>query len=244
MSPVPARHSVTDIAPATAWTMIRTPSVPRARPIPAQPTRALPENIKFPPVRDINWWPGRPTVKSCRPPLRHGRHESRSRRRTPGALRPDPRRHGDADLEHIRTVTAYGQAINARRLELLHSGGLAARVAPRSWKCSTACCSSPNSATTSCTAATTTCPGRGVPPDRYQWDFNVDTAQWKVMHHEGHPPAHQHRRQGLRPRYSVLRAQPAQDWFGHHAVQVALLGAVFPPCPSWRRSSSRTSPEG
>jgi hypothetical protein len=38
---------------------------------------------------------------------------------------------GDADLEHVRTVTAYGRAIDARRLELLRTGGpRAARPAP------------------------------------------------------------------------------------------------------------------
>lgn len=30
---------------------------------------------------------------------------------------------GDEDLAHIRNVTAYGQAIKARRIELLHVGG-------------------------------------------------------------------------------------------------------------------------
>ena len=136
---------------------------------------------------------------------------------------------GDADLEHIRTVTAYGQAINARRLELLHSGGPGGASRAAVLEMLYRLLQFSELGHNILHGSYDHLPGAGeYHSDRYQWDFNVDTAQWKVMHHEGHHPHTNIVGKDYDLGYSVLRGQPAQDWFGHHAVQVALLGAVFP----------------
>ena len=87
-------------------------------------------------------------------------------------------------------------------------------------------------------------PGSGeYHSDRYDWDFNVDVARWKVMHHEGHHPYTNivGRDHDLGQR--AARGQAAQDWFGHHAVQVAFSAPSSRSSPSWRPFWWRTSPE-
>jgi hypothetical protein len=136
---------------------------------------------------------------------------------------------GDADLEHIRTVTAYGQAINARRLELLRTGGPRATARAGVLEMLYRLLQFSELGHSILHGSYDHLPGAGeYHSDRYEWDFNVDTAQWKVMHHEGHHPNTNIVGKDHDLGYSVLRGQAAQDWFGHHAVQVALLGAVFP----------------
>lgn len=136
---------------------------------------------------------------------------------------------GEADLEHIRTVTAYGQAIDARRLELLHTGGPRAAGRAAVLEMLYRLLQFSELGHNILHGSYDHLPGAGeYHSERYRWDFNVDTAQWKVMHHEGHHPHTNIVGKDHDLGYSVLRGQAAQDWFGHHAVQVALLGAVFP----------------
>lgn len=136
---------------------------------------------------------------------------------------------GDTDLEHIRTVTAYGQAINARRLELLRAGGTGAVGRAAVLEMLYRLLQFSELGHNILHGSYDDLPGAGdYHSDRYQWDFNVDTAQWKVMHHEGHHPNTNIVGKDHDLGYSVLRGQAAQDWFGHHAIQVALLGAVMP----------------
>jgi ferredoxin-NADP reductase/fatty acid desaturase len=139
---------------------------------------------------------------------------------------------GEADLDHIRTVTAYGQAINARRLELLRDGGPGATGRAIVLEMLYRLLQFSELGHNILHGSYDHLPGSGeYHSDRYSWDFNVDVAQWKVMHHEGHHPYTNVVGKDHDLGYSVLRGQPAQDWFGHHAVQLALLGAVFPFLP-------------
>ncbi len=136
---------------------------------------------------------------------------------------------GDADLEHIRSVTAYGEAINARRLELLRDGGPRAIARATVLEMLYRLVQFSELGHNILHGTYDHLPGNGdYHSDRYQWDFNVDPAQWKVMHHEGHHPNTNIVGKDHDLGYSILRGQPAQDWFGHHAVQVGLFAAISP----------------
>ena len=67
--------------------------------------------------------------------------------------------------------------------------------------------------------------------ERYQWDFNVDLRQWKVMHHEGHHPHTNIAGRDHDLGYSISRAMAGQDWFGHHILQTALIGVLAATAP-------------
>ena len=136
---------------------------------------------------------------------------------------------GAADLEHIRSVTAYGQAINARRLELLRDGGPRAVARAIVLEMLYRLLQFSELGHNILHGTYDDLPGNGdYHSDRYQWDFNVDPAQWKVMHHEGHHPNTNIIGKDHDLGYSILRGQPAQDWFGHHAIQVGLFAAISP----------------
>lgn len=136
---------------------------------------------------------------------------------------------GESDLAHIRNVTAYGKAIDARRLELLRSGGPGAyrRAAVLEMLYRLLQFSELGHNILHGTYDHLADNGE-YHADRYMWDFNVDTDKWKVMHHEGHHPYTNILGKDHDLGYSVVRGQAAQDWFGHHAVQVAIVGAVAP----------------
>ena len=136
---------------------------------------------------------------------------------------------GDADLEHIRSVTAYGQAINARRLELLRDGGPRATSRAVVLEMLYRLLQFSELGHNVLHGTYDDLPGNGeFHSDRYRWDFNVDPAQWKVMHHEGHHPHTNIVGKDHDLGYSILRGQAAQDWFGHHAIQVGLFTAISP----------------
>ncbi len=136
---------------------------------------------------------------------------------------------GEADLAHIRTVTAYGQAINARRLELLRDGGPGATSRAIVLEALYRLLQFSELGHNILHGSYDDLPGNGrYHSDRYDWDFNVDPTQWKVMHHEGHHPNTNIVGKDHDLGYSVLRGQAAQDWFGHHAVQLLLFGAMSP----------------
>lgn len=136
---------------------------------------------------------------------------------------------GESDLAHIRNVTAYGKAIDARRRELLHSGGPGAyrRAAVLEMLYRLLQFSELGHNILHGTYDHLADNGE-YHADRYAWDFNVDTDTWKVMHHEGHHPYTNILGKDHDLGYSVVRGQAAQDWFGHHAAQVAIIGAVSP----------------
>ena len=136
---------------------------------------------------------------------------------------------GEADLEHIRAVTAYGQAINARRLELLRDGTPRAVARATVLEMLYRLLQFSELGHNILHGSYDHLPGNGeYHSERYHWDFNVDPAQWKVMHHEGHHPYTNIVGKDHDLGYSVLRGQAAQDWFGHHAIQLALFTAVSP----------------
>jgi ferredoxin-NADP reductase/fatty acid desaturase len=132
-------------------------------------------------------------------------------------------------LAHIRTVTAYGQAINARRLELLADGGPRAMFRAGVLETLYRLLQFSELGHNILHGTYDELPGNGdFHSDRYAWDFNVDTQQWKVMHHEGHHPNTNIVGKDHDLGYSLLRGQAAQDWFGHHAVQLLLFTAASP----------------
>lgn len=136
---------------------------------------------------------------------------------------------GAADLAHIRAVTAYGQAINARRLELLRDGGPRATSRAIVLEALYRLLQFSELGHNILHGSYDDLPGNGqYHSDRYRWDFNVDPTQWKVMHHQGHHPNTNIVGKDHDLGYSVLRGQAAQDWFGHHAVQLLLFGAASP----------------
>ena len=136
---------------------------------------------------------------------------------------------GEDDLTHIRNVAAYGQAIDARRRELLRAGGPGAvrraAVLEALYRLLQFSELGHNILHGSYDHLAD---NTGYHSELYAWDFNVDESQWKVMHHEGHHPYTNILGKDHDLGYSVVRGQPAQDWFGHHAVQLAILGAVAP----------------
>ena len=136
---------------------------------------------------------------------------------------------GEADLAHIRNVTAYGEAINARRLELLRDGGPRATGRAIVLEMLYRLLQFSELGHNILHGSYDDLPGNGqYHSDRYHWDFNVDPDQWKVMHHEGHHPNTNIVGKDHDLGYSVLRGQAAQDWFGHHALQLVLFGAASP----------------
>lgn len=136
---------------------------------------------------------------------------------------------GDADLEHIRSVTAYAQAINARRLELLRDGTPRAIARATVLEMLYRLLQFSELGHNILHGTYDDLPGNGeYHSERYRWDFNVDPAQWKVMHHEGHHPNTNIVGKDHDLGYSILRGQAAQDWFGHHAIQLGLFTAVSP----------------
>lgn len=139
---------------------------------------------------------------------------------------------GDEDLAHIRNVTAYGQAINNRRIELLRDGrpksvGRAAilEMLYRLLQFS-------ELGHNIIHGSYDHLPNCGeYHSERYEWDFNVDIGQWKVMHHEGHHPHTNIAGRDHDLGYSISRAMAGQDWFGHHVVQTAVIGALAATAP-------------
>jgi ferredoxin-NADP reductase/fatty acid desaturase len=137
---------------------------------------------------------------------------------------------GDEDLAHIRNVTAYGQAINARRIELLRDGS--PKAVGRAVVLEMLYRLLQFSELGHNIIHGSHLPNRGeYHSERYEWDFNVDIRQWKVMHHEGHHPHTNIAGRDHDLGYSVARAMAGQDWFGHHVVQTALIGALAVTAP-------------
>lgn len=139
---------------------------------------------------------------------------------------------GEEDLAHIRNVTAYGAAIDARRRELLRDGGprairraTALEIAYRLMQFSEL----GHNIIHGCYDHLPDC--GEFHSDRYQWDFNVDTDQWKTMHHVGHHPNTNIVGKDHDLGYSLFRGSAGQDWYGHHIGQVAMISALAAMAP-------------
>ncbi|MUL66760.1 fatty acid desaturase [Mycobacterium sp. CBMA 234] len=139
---------------------------------------------------------------------------------------------GDDDLTHIRNVTAYGQAINARRIELLRDGSPKAVGRAAILEGLYRLLQFSELGHNIIHGSYDHLPNCGeYHSDRYEWDFNVDIQQWKVMHHEGHHPHTNIDGRDHDLGYSVARAMAGQDWFGHHVVQTALIAGLLVTSP-------------
>ena len=139
---------------------------------------------------------------------------------------------GAEDLAHIRNVTAYGEAIDARRRELLRDGG------PRAIRRATALEMAYRLMQFSelghniIHGSYDHLPDCGeYHSDRYRWDFNVDVDHWKTMHHVGHHPNTNIVGRDHDLGYSLFRGSAGQDWYGHHLGQVALISALAAMAP-------------
>ncbi|AEF42903.1 fatty acid desaturase [Hoyosella subflava] len=136
---------------------------------------------------------------------------------------------GEEDLAHIRAVSAYSKAIDARRRELLRSGGPKAVSRAVVLEMLYRLLQFSELGHNIIHGSYDHLPNAGeFHSDRYDWDFNVDIAEWKVMHHEGHHPNTNILGRDHDLGYSVVRAQAGQDWFGHHALQLLLVGGATP----------------
>jgi stearoyl-CoA 9-desaturase NADPH oxidoreductase len=139
---------------------------------------------------------------------------------------------GDDDLAHIRNVTAYGQAINARRVELLHDGSPRAVVRAAVLETLYRVMQFSELGHNIIHGSYDDLPNGGeYHSERYQWDFNVDVDHWKVMHHEGHHPNTNVIGKDHDLGYSIARGMAGQDWFGHHVAQTAIIGALLASSP-------------
>ena len=61
----------------------------------------------------------------------------------------------------------------------------------------------------------------------YKWDFVIDTDDWKTMHHQGHHPYTNIKGQDHDIGYGLLRIDARQDWWGHNLVQMLTFPALL-----------------
>ena len=139
---------------------------------------------------------------------------------------------GDDDLAHIRNVTAYGRAIDSRRAELLQDGSPKAVSRAVVLEMLYRLLQFSELGHNIIHGSYDHLPNSGeYHSDRYEWDFNVDIQQWKVMHHEGHHPHTNIAGRDHDLGYSVARAMAGQDWFGHHVLQLGLIAGLIVTAP-------------
>lgn len=139
---------------------------------------------------------------------------------------------GDEDLAHIRNVTAYAQAIKSRRIELLHDGRPRALGRAAVLEMLYRLLQFSELGHNIIHGSYDHLPNCGeYHSERYEWDFNVDIQQWKVMHHEGHHPHTNIAGLDHDLGYSVTRANAGQDWFGHHVLQAGIIAALAATAP-------------
>lgn len=139
---------------------------------------------------------------------------------------------GEEDLAHIRNVTAYGRAIDARRRELLREGGRRAIRRATALEMAYRLMQFSELGHNIVHGSYDHLPGNGeYHSDRYDWDFNVDVNHWKTMHHVGHHPNTNIVGRDHDLGYSILRGSAGQDWYGHHLGQVAMVSALAAMAP-------------
>ncbi|MDO8331965.1 MAG: fatty acid desaturase [Fluviicoccus sp.] len=138
-------------------------------------------------------------------------------------------RMGDEDLAHIRKVAAYSRAIKARSRELIQKGGK-----PDALKRGIALymmhvlLEFSELGHNIMHGSFDNLPGVGeFHSDKWQWDFVTDVREWKVMHHQNHHPFTNIVGKDHDLGYSFVRLYPTQNWYGHHAVQPAVLAVLL-----------------
>lgn len=139
---------------------------------------------------------------------------------------------GEQDLAHVRNVTAYGQAIDARRLELLREGSPRAIGRAAALEVLYRLMQFSELGHNIIHGSYDHLPGNGeYHSDRYRWDFNVDVDHWKTMHHVGHHPNTNIVDKDHDLGYSIMRGSAGQDWYGHHVAQLAIVSALAAMAP-------------
>lgn len=139
---------------------------------------------------------------------------------------------GEADLAHIRNVTAYGRAIDARRLELLREGGRRSVRRAAALEMLYRLMQFSELGHNIIHGSYDHLPDNGeYHSERYDWDFNVDVDHWKVMHHVGHHPHTNIVGKDHDLGYSIMRGSAGQDWFGHHLAQTAIIAGLAAIAP-------------
>lgn len=139
---------------------------------------------------------------------------------------------GDEDLEHIRNITEYGKAIDARRLELLRVGSPRAIRRAAALEMLYRLMQFSELGHNIIHGSYDHLPNNGdYHSDRYRWDFNVDVDHWKTMHHVGHHPNTNMVDKDHDLGYSIMRGLPGQDWYGHHVAQTAIISALAAAAP-------------
>lgn len=139
---------------------------------------------------------------------------------------------GPDDLAHIRNVTAYGEAIDARRRELLREGGPRAVRRATALELAYRLMQFSELGHNIIHGSYDHLPDCGeYHSDRYRWDFNVDVDHWKTMHHVGHHPNTNIVGRDHDLGYSILRGSAGQDWYGHHLGQVAMISGLAALAP-------------
>jgi len=138
-------------------------------------------------------------------------------------------RMGEEDLAHIRHVAAYSRAIKARSRELIENGGkdgaLQRGVVLHMLHVLLEFSELGHNIMHGCYDHL---PDNGeFHSERWVWDFVTDPREWRVMHHQNHHPYTNIVGVDHDIGYSFLRLLPGQNWFGHHAVQPAILGTLF-----------------
>ncbi|MFE7723597.1 fatty acid desaturase [Nocardia rhizosphaerihabitans] len=139
---------------------------------------------------------------------------------------------GAADLAHVRQVTAYGQAIDARRVELLREGSPRAVGRAVVLEMLYRLMQFSELGHNIIHGSYDDVADNGeYHSERYRWDFNVDVDHWKTMHHVGHHPNTNILGKDHDLGYSIMRGMDGQDWFGHHIVQTAIISAIIAVLP-------------
>ena len=135
---------------------------------------------------------------------------------------------GEEDLEHIRNVAAYSQAIKARSRELLMHGGTRDAVLRGSIQYALhvllefAELGHPimHGAYDDLAGAD------DFRSDVWQWDVLCHPTDWKVMHHQNHHPMTNIVGKDHDLGYSIARILPGQDWFAQHLAQLLWIPAL------------------
>ena len=141
---------------------------------------------------------------------------------------------GQEDLDQIRKVAAYSRAIDQRARQLIMEGeepgallrGAVLRALHIVLEFSEL---GHNIMHGSYDHLEPLEPGNPFHSERWDWDFVTDPGEWKLMHHRNHHPFTNIVGKDHDLGYSLARLFPGQNWYGHHALQAAVLGAAVVP---------------
>lgn len=138
-------------------------------------------------------------------------------------------RMGEEDLEHIRNVSAYSQAIKANSRKLLMEGGRPDAMLRGSIQYALhILLEFSEIGHLIMHGAYDDLENRGdFDSSKWEWDLHCDPTDWKVMHHQNHHPNTNIVGKDHDLGYQIARIQPGQDWLGHHLGQIAFLPALL-----------------